>query len=292
MQYIPCDVNRNVASPDDVSVDDDHVESRGVVKIEVTDSGAGISAENCSKLFKSIVQFNAGQLQGGGGTGLGLFMSKKIVDLHDGQLSVSSAGEGLGTTFTLILPAYKSFVITNSPGLAATEVEETGALASQAADIPLNDVPSLESLGAQALPVSAVPKPSVLVVDDVAMTRKMLRKLLQSRVRMCLEAEDGIAAVEQITRAMASGGEEIDVVMMDNNMPRMTGPDACSRMRELGFTGLIIGVTGNVLPADIEMYLSRGANRVLTKPFDIEEFDRLWREKYESAAIYASSRGF
>eukprot|EP00607_Mallomonas_marina_P001790 CAMPEP_0182439134 /NCGR_PEP_ID=MMETSP1167-20130531/86247_1 /TAXON_ID=2988 /ORGANISM="Mallomonas Sp, Strain CCMP3275" /LENGTH=544 /DNA_ID=CAMNT_0024632757 /DNA_START=687 /DNA_END=2318 /DNA_ORIENTATION=+ len=75
--------------------------------MDVIDSGAGISPENQKKLFKDVVQFNAGKLQAGGGTGLGLFIAKGIVDLHKGQLKVFSAGEGSGTTFTLIVPTSK-----------------------------------------------------------------------------------------------------------------------------------------------------------------------------------------
>jgi len=74
------------------------------VKIAVVDSGPGISEENQKKLFKSIVQFNPGKLQDGGGTGLGLYISKGICELHNGDLTVFSAGEGTGCTFTVLIP--------------------------------------------------------------------------------------------------------------------------------------------------------------------------------------------
>jgi hypothetical protein len=66
---------------------------RGTLHIHVTDSGAGISEENQKKLFNEIVQFNPEKLQGGGGSGFGLFICKGIVDLHNGQLRVISDGE-------------------------------------------------------------------------------------------------------------------------------------------------------------------------------------------------------
>eukprot|EP00597_Dinobryon_sp_UTEXLB2267_P000711 CAMPEP_0170070286 /NCGR_PEP_ID=MMETSP0019_2-20121128/8639_1 /TAXON_ID=98059 /ORGANISM="Dinobryon sp., Strain UTEXLB2267" /LENGTH=381 /DNA_ID=CAMNT_0010278535 /DNA_START=675 /DNA_END=1816 /DNA_ORIENTATION=- len=72
--------------------------------LSVTDSGAGISKENQARLFKGVVQFNPGKLQGGQGTGLGLFITKSIVDVHGGTISVHSEGEGLGSTFTVRLP--------------------------------------------------------------------------------------------------------------------------------------------------------------------------------------------
>jgi signal transduction histidine kinase len=71
----------------------------GSVTIKVTDSGAGLSKQNLSQLFQEGVQFNANKLQAGGGSGLGLWISKGIVDLHHGLLSATSPGIGLGCTF-------------------------------------------------------------------------------------------------------------------------------------------------------------------------------------------------
>ena len=76
----------------------------GVLVIEVHDSGAGVSAENQARLFKEIVQFDPEKLQACGGSGLGLFISKSIVDMHEGVISVRSEGEGHGSTFRLEIP--------------------------------------------------------------------------------------------------------------------------------------------------------------------------------------------
>ena len=78
----------------------------GRLVVEVVDTGAGISPENQKKLFKEIVQFNPEKLQAGGGSGLGLWITKGIVDMHGGRISVHSAGEGHGCTFTVRLPMY------------------------------------------------------------------------------------------------------------------------------------------------------------------------------------------
>jgi signal transduction histidine kinase/ActR/RegA family two-component response regulator len=74
------------------------------LRISVMDDGAGIAPENLGKLFKGIVQFDANRLQGGRGTGLGMFISYGIVELHGGILSVHSDGLGRGCTFTVELP--------------------------------------------------------------------------------------------------------------------------------------------------------------------------------------------
>ena len=78
--------------------------TEGTLVIEVADSGAGISFENQQRLFKDIVQFNPEILQAGGGSGLGLWITKGIVDLHSGTISVHSDGEGFGCNFTVRIP--------------------------------------------------------------------------------------------------------------------------------------------------------------------------------------------
>lgn len=76
------------------------------VRFTVRDTGAGISIENQKKLFGQYVQFNASKLQQGKGSGLGLWISKSIVEMHGGKIWAYSEGEGKGTTFGLDLPAF------------------------------------------------------------------------------------------------------------------------------------------------------------------------------------------
>ena len=80
----------------------------GKLIVSVTDTGAGISPQNQDRLFKEIVQFNPEKLQSGGGSGLGLWISGGIINLHDGEISVYSEGEGMGSSFTLELPMVRS----------------------------------------------------------------------------------------------------------------------------------------------------------------------------------------
>ena len=77
---------------------------RDVVRVEIRDTGAGISPFNQTKLFGQYVQFNANKLQKGNGSGLGLWISKGITELHGGFIGVYSEGEGRGSTFHLELP--------------------------------------------------------------------------------------------------------------------------------------------------------------------------------------------
>ena len=113
----------------------------------------------------------------------------------------------------------------------------------------------------------------VLIVDDVAMNRKMLKRLFVTRFEECDEAEDGQQAVDMVKEAMASG-INYDVITMDYQMPVMDGVTATRNIRKLRFHGQIIAVTGNALSEDVSSFLSNGANSVLTKPLSIEAFDK------------------
>jgi len=78
----------------------------GYVRVEVTDTGVGIAAENQGKLFGEFSQFNRNELQGGEGSGLGLWISRRIIDLHQGTMGFLSEGEGFGSTFFFELPLF------------------------------------------------------------------------------------------------------------------------------------------------------------------------------------------
>ena len=81
-----------------------------------------------------------------------------------------------------------------------------------------------------------------------------------------LEADDGSTALDLMRSEMA-GGRAVDFVLMDYVMMRMNGPEAVQRMRsDLGYTGVVIGITGNALPEDLDTFRNHGADVVLTKP--------------------------
>jgi len=81
-----------------------------------------------------------------------------------------------------------------------------------------------------------------------------------------LEADDGSTALDVMRSEMAAD-RAIDFVLMDYVMIRMNGPEAVQKMRaELGYRGVVIGITGNALPEDLETFRQLGANIVLTKP--------------------------
>jgi CheY-like chemotaxis protein len=79
----------------------------GTLRIDITDSGVGIAPENQSKVFGQFAQFNRNELQSGGGSGLGLWISRQIVHMHGGKMGFSSKGLGHGCTFFFEMPIYR-----------------------------------------------------------------------------------------------------------------------------------------------------------------------------------------
>jgi signal transduction histidine kinase len=272
------------------------------LQIRVTDHGAGISPENQKKLFKEVVQFNPEKLQAGGGSGFGLFISKGIVDLHSGRISAFSEGDGKGCTFTVeipMVPRRPDLVPDNNSSktepteraLFTTTQEESEQLPDKLSPpqesftldyrlVPSENPKSPLSPKASGGGGSASPHRSgdskvyrLLVVDDSRMSRKMLNKFLSSAGHTCEEAEDGRQCLEMVKACEV--GEGFDAILMDFIMPYMDGPTATRELRAMGYTGIILGVTGNGLQSDITYFKSCGANHVLVKPFQIEEFSKI-----------------
>ena len=241
------------------------------VSIQVIDTGHGIAPHNLPRVFNEIIQFNAGELQNGGGSGLGLWISKSIVEMHGGAVSVYSEGEGRGCTFTMELPAA---VYESSSGHDALN---TSMRPPAKAPLPAPQMtPNIIAKSSVDVPLRVVDvhdemlELSVLVVDDAALNRKMLSRLIGGRFKSVVEAEDGKQALEIVMLAINESEEVPDIILMDFIMPVMDGPTASKAIRDIGYKGIIIGVTGNALPADIDTFLSHGADRVLTKPFRLE----------------------
>ena len=119
----------------------------------------------------------------------------------------------------------------------------------------------------------------VLVVDDAAMNRKMVCRLLASRCEYVAEAEDGLEALDEYSKHK-DRNIEFHFVFMDYMMPNMSGPDATKRLRDLGYRGKIIGLTGNTDQSDVDIFMTNGADAVLFKPLDIEALDSVLHSKY------------
>ena len=192
-------------------------------------------------------------------------VSNGIMTLHGGTLSVHSEGEGHGCTFTMSIPCeiHNDLVTYFDPMgvVSGTEPFESSPMHVPGLQCSLNT-------NEYSTAINAVHDSfTVLVVDDSDMSRRMICRLLSSRGVVCVEAVDGQDAVEKVRAAMAR--RTYDMVLMDYEMPILNGPKAAERMRALGYDRLVVGLTGHVGAAEADIFLSHGANKVLTKPLDV-----------------------
>ena len=251
-----------------VSCDPDSpVSTKGRLVIIVKDTGSGMIEKDYSRLFKEIVQFNPEVLQAGGGSGLGLWITKGIVDLHQGQISVHSDGLGCGSSFTVELPMERTSKPRSIKRPRCESKEDSFKLA-----VRHSSASNIFELTAEYVPCSK-PVHTLLIVDDSPLNRKMLLRTFRGAGHTCEEAEDGVICVAKVKEMMSSSAKAYSAILMDFVMPNMDGPTATKEIRSLGYTGLIFGVTGNTLEADIDYFIDSGANQVLAKPLDMDVFD-------------------
>ncbi|OGX91106.1 PAS domain-containing hybrid sensor histidine kinase/response regulator [Hymenobacter coccineus] len=207
------------------------------LRFSVVDTGPGIGPAQQALVFESFAQAQADTARRYGGTGLGLSISRALVEQMGGALTLSSAlGEGSTFAFTLVLPKAEAPAEASAGGPAPYD---TGRLA-----------------GAR-----------VLLVEDNEISRTVVRMLLEPWGAQLDEAPDGPTALAQLAAA-----PPYDVVLMDIQLPGMSGADATARLRQLPDPCLaatpVIALTANAFRADGERYLAAGFNDYLAKPYD------------------------
>jgi len=245
----------------------------GFVQLTVSDTGAGMSPDQMANVFEQGTQFNVNELQAGQGSGLGLYIAKGIMDQHLGSLTVASKGLGKGTTFTMSVPVYRDPKKCHDDD--CFEDIESDHFSFKAAKARAHEPQDLSNL-------------RILVVDDSDTNRKFLSRILANHGHTCDQARDGSIAVEMVSESMKSieandiesfdESGQYDAVLLDYEMPVMNGPTAAKKMREMGSDTFIVGITGNLLPEDVEFFRDQGANEVLPKPFNISDLEEILME--------------
>jgi len=127
----------------------------------------------------------------------------------------------------------------------------------------LRPQPSRSLCGSEEPPMTVPTGLPVLVVDDDALTRTLMTRMLSRLGCKVSTAENGSAALEMV---LGDYGGRFAVVFLDNQMPVMSGLSMVSKLREAGRSDFVVGVTGNALLSDQEEYLEAGVDKVLTKP--------------------------
>ena len=215
------------------------------VRVEVVDTGIGISRENIDKLFQQSTQIDAYRTQGGGGSGFGLLIAKKIVEMHGGEIGVTSQGLSQGSCFYFEIPLLKS---------TSFEVHT----------IRDEPVPIEETRGVEMTQLckGGETKQLVLIVEDTVACAKMLARCINKYNLDAVCVYNGQEAVDEVKKDIS----KYAIILMDNLMPAMNGMDATETIRGLGYEKPIIGVTGCVMEEDVQRFMEKGVNEVIQKP--------------------------
>ena len=233
--------------------------------VTVTDTGIGIPSAKLADIFKAFEQVDASTAREYGGTGLGLSVTKQLVEQHGGQLNVVSE-IGKGSTFTFTVPI----------ATQAVQVASTASQAIQIAHIRAPAVAEVTLTTQEQNPTQHQPReerkgdqPTILVVDDELVNRQVIRNHLEMQQYNIEMAEDGHAALAKIKAAK----DLPDLILLDVMMPRMTGYEVCQILRQdhPAHTLPVIIITAKNQLADLLQGFASGANDYLTKPFSKQE---------------------
>ncbi len=237
----------------DIVVSSDLVDDHVVVSIK--DPGIGIRKDMQQVIFETFEQGDEDISNDYGGTGLGLSVTKKLVELHRGEIWVESV-VGEGSTFFFTLSPSK---------VDRSEVEEDTSEVKQKLS-RLVEAPETEV----ALPVFSPREDDgvrVLVVDDEPVNRQVLENHLNLagyQVSMASNGEEALQLIEQ---------GEFDIILLDVMMPKMNGFEVCSKLRELYLPNelTVVMLTAKNQVSDLVAGFNVGANDYLTKPFAKDE---------------------
>jgi signal transduction histidine kinase len=210
----------------------------GAAVLRVADEGIGMPPELVASAFDLFVQGERGLDRSYGGLGIGLTLVRRLTELHGGSVNASSAGPGLGSEFTVRLPAISVPVAVKQ--LTASE--------------------------------RAVTARDILIVEDNADARETLCKLLEFAGHRVRTAADGVAGVEAALAALP------EVAFVDIGLPKLDGYEVARRIRAAADGGRrpwLVALTGYGLEEDRQRALAAGFDAHLVKPVSEDELEKL-----------------
>lgn len=209
-----------------------------VYQFKIQDTGIGISENFLAHIYEPFERENNTTLSGAFGTGLGLTITKHIVDMMGGNIEIDSALHK-GTTFTVTL---------------TLRMQDSAPALSENAQSPYSRLSGLK----------------ILIVEDNEINLEIETEILRDQGFLVDTAENGSIAIEKMTKARP---EDYSLILMDIQMPVMNGLKAAKAIRALEDPDLasipIIALSANAFESDKRASLESGMNAHLTKPIDI-----------------------
>ncbi|WP_166826311.1 ATP-binding protein [Thalassoroseus pseudoceratinae] len=220
----------------------------GEIAFAVRDTGPGIAETELQQIFAPFSRLVHDEDTGVAGTGLGLAIGRRLAELLGGKLSVESQ-LGQGTTFTLTLP-------------------RSCMIAGETIDSIANEVRKpTRSLPVEDTAPTSRPPGRVLVADDRRDVWRVVEHFLKKAGYEAVIAKNGREAIDEIESA-ATEGQEFEAVLMDMQMPVLSGYEAVRELRANGFRQPIIALTASAMKGDRAKCLEAGCDDYLPKPID------------------------
>jgi signal transduction histidine kinase/DNA-binding response OmpR family regulator len=244
---------------------------------QIRDTGQGMSSDQISKLFDEYTRFNLEANRTTEGAGLGMTITRNLVNLMNGKILVKSAVNE-GTTITVRLPQKTDGIgITGFIGKEAVEnlrqFKHSGFVQTKKTHITRE----------------YMPYGHVLIVDDVE-TNLYVAKGLMTPYGLKIDlATSGFEAINKIKE-----GVIYDVIFMDHMMPKMDGIETTKQLRKMGYIKPIVALTANALAGHAEMFLNNGFDDFISKPIDLRRLNitinKLIRDKQPPEVLEAAQK--
>ncbi|MCL2269970.1 MAG: ATP-binding protein [Treponema sp.] len=234
-----------LASLVDSGNDGETEDNKVTVLFEIKDSGIGMSAELISRILEPFMQADSSNTRRFGGTGLGLPITKNIIDLMGGKLIVDSA-IGIGSKF--------SFEITF--------------------DLVESDPKTLYHENRFRILEKPDFSGDILICEDNRLNQQVICDHLARVGVKTVIAHNGKEGVDIAEKRMRNGDKPFDLIFMDIHMPVMDGLEASSKIAAMGIKTPIVALTANIMSNDVELYTKYGMSDCLGKPFTSQE---LWK---------------
>ncbi len=247
-------------TPDGGSIEVTITTDEEYINVIISDTGIGIPEEKIPKIFDRFYQVDGSYTKESEGTGIGLSLTKELIELHKGKIEVQSK-EGKGTTFRISIPLGKDY-------LKPEEIFETST------DNPENDLikegvynqNEIEIRSSEDLFYNEIDKPLLLIIEDNFDVRNYIRNNLNAYYNI-LEAADGLEGWNKSIEHIP------DLMICDVMMPKMDGFVLCNKLKSDERTSHIpiILLTAKATTEDKILGFETGADDYIIKPFDTEE---------------------
>ena len=255
-----------------VSVEPDVAEDSGVILVfTVSDTGLGMTPEQVAKLFDEYSRFDMEANRTTEGTGLGMHITRNLVRMMNGEVSVESeVGKGTDVTVRIRQGDAGSDILGRETAEKLMHLRAAGISHRRA-----------------HIAYEPMPYGSVLIVDDVSMNLYVAKGLLAPYELSVETAESGLEAIEKI-----KDGAVYDILFMDYMMPNMDGMEAMKIIRGLGYSKPIVVLTADAVSGREDMFIDNGFDGFLSKPIDMRLMDavlkKFIRNRYPAQTVEAA----